>query len=73
VFAKNVGATDRDFRLVVGAVLMYLAVFVIPGVWGFVVGGVALVMFVTAATGSCPLYSIFGYSTCATKAGGKHS
>lgn len=62
--SKNESSRDRDVRLALGAVLMYLAVFVIPGILGFVVGGLALVLFATALAGFCPLYAIFGYSTC---------
>lgn len=53
---KNEGATDRDVRAIVAAMLMYLAVFQLPGVWSFVVGAVALVLFLTAVVGFCPLY-----------------
>jgi hypothetical protein len=58
-----VSTRDRDLRLIFGAVLMYLAVFIIPGIWGFVVGGLALVLFATAALSFCPIYALFGFST----------
>jgi len=64
VFSRNESALDRDIRIVLGAVLMYLAVFQIPGMWSFVVGAVAVVLFVTAAVGFCPLYALFHINTC---------
>ncbi|HWQ11253.1 MAG TPA: DUF2892 domain-containing protein [Roseiflexaceae bacterium] len=57
---QNVSVLDRDVRLALGAVLMYLAVFVIPGVWSFAVGGLALALFATAALGFCPIYALLG-------------
>lgn len=68
---KNEGSLDRDVRIGLGALLMYLAVFIIPGVWGFVVGAVAFTLFATAVVGFCPIYAIFGFSTCPAPDGDK--
>jgi hypothetical protein len=67
MFSRNEGTRDRDLRVLAGAALMYLAVFVIPGLASFAVGAVALVLFATAASGFCPLYRIAGINTCSPK------
>ena len=62
---KNVGNADRIIRLVVG-----IAALIGAFAAGFgSVGGVALlvvgaIMLGTAAVGFCPLYKVFGISTC---------
>ena len=48
---RNVGTLDRAIRLVVGALVL--------GLFGAPVG--------TALTGNCPLYTLFGFSTCAVR------
>ena len=65
----NVGSADRVVRIIVGLALMLvpfvsgLALFANPVVqWGSVVVGVVLV--VTALVRFCPLYTIFGLSSC---------
>ena len=63
----NIGNLDRIVRIVVGVALL---------VWFFVDNGtgfwhyaklIGIVPLLTAATRSCPLYSIFGISTCPMK------
>ncbi len=67
MFKNNVGGIDRTLRIVVGVVLL---------VWFFMDQGqgfwhyaklIGIVPLITAAIGSCPLYSIFGLSTCPMK------
>lgn len=71
--AQNVGATDRQLRTALGALagtgsLAILAKIVsLPEVLSPVLGVVALVMLVTAATGSCGVYSLLGVDTCSMK------
>lgn len=63
MFSKNEGNVDRLLRVVLGAVLLSL-VFVGPQTaWGWI-GAVPLV---TGLVGTCPVYSIFGISTCSVK------
>ena len=63
LFPKNEGTVDRAVRAVAGlGVLSLLAVGPVPG-WGLV-GLLGLVLMGTAALGSCPLYTLFGVSTC---------
>lgn len=62
---KNEGNTDRIIRAVVAVVAVVGAVLVgfgSPIAWVLLV--VAAIMGVTAAVGFCPLYRIFGLSTC---------
>ena len=60
LFTTNERGVDRALRLVVGLVLLSL-VFVGPHTkWGYL----GIVLILTALTGNCPIYSIFGISTC---------
>lgn len=57
---RNVGSIDQVIRLVIGFRVLSL-VFVGPKTnWGYL----GLIPLLTAATGICPLYRIFGISTC---------
>lgn len=65
----NIGTTDRIARIVLGLVLIAAAF--IPALplaasplsqWGAVIVGAVLI--VTALVRFCPLYTIFGLSTC---------
>jgi DUF2892 family protein len=61
----NEGSLDRVVRVVVGVVLVAL-VFVGPKtLWGLV----GLVPVATGLVGFCPLYRVFGISTCKTEHG----
>ena len=59
----NVGGIDRTVRIVLGLVLLGLMATGNIGVWGWL----GIVPIATGATGWCPPYAIFGWSTCATK------
>jgi hypothetical protein len=65
---SNVGNADKVIRVGIGVVALVLA-FVVgigsPG--GIVLAVVAAIAVLTAAVGFCPLYRLFGISTCATK------
>lgn len=60
---QNVGTIDRALRLIVGAGLIAL-VFVGPRT---PYGWFGLIPLLTAALGTCPLYSVLGMSTCPTQ------
>jgi hypothetical protein len=60
---KNEGNLDRILRVIVGAAVISL-VFVGPqSAWGWV----GLVPLITGLVGNCPVYSLFGISTCSIK------
>ena len=60
IFPYNEHVVDRATRVVLGLALLSL-VFVGPHtLWGLL----GLVPLVTGAVGSCPLYRLFGISTC---------
>ncbi|MCJ8238579.1 YgaP family membrane protein [Peteryoungia algae] len=66
MFAKNVGSVDRILRIVAGLVLLSLFFIYPDSSWRYF----ALIGIVPLATGlmsSCPLYSIFGISSCPAK------
>ncbi|WP_172295648.1 DUF2892 domain-containing protein [Pseudoruegeria sp. HB172150] len=63
---KNVGAVDRGLRIAVGIVLL-ACYFIFPDAgyrWAFLIGIIPLA---TGLFSTCPLYSIFGLSTCPMK------
>ena len=62
----NVGGLDRTLRVILGIVLL-AAFFMLPEAgyrWFLLIGIVPLA---TGLMGSCPIYSIFGWSTCKLK------
>jgi hypothetical protein len=67
MFHRNEGPLDRALRLVAGIVLLPLGLFVLGGVDGAIVGlaaaGAGVIGQVTAATGFCATYTLFGFST----------
>ncbi len=64
---KNMGNADRALRFVLGAVLL-VAYFMVDKEAGYrpwlLIGIIPLA---TSLMGSCPLYSILGFSTCPLK------
>jgi Protein of unknown function (DUF2892) len=57
---SNVGGIDRILRIVLGLALIGLTLMGTIGVWGWV----GVVPLLTAAMGSCPLYTVLGFSSC---------
>ncbi|MFM2019034.1 MAG: hypothetical protein RL007_2690 [Bacteroidota bacterium] len=65
---NNVGNVDRIIRLLLSALLVILwFTGTLTGIFGIVALVLAGVFTLTAAIGFCPLYSIFGMSTCPVK------
>jgi hypothetical protein len=63
----NVGSTDRVLRIVVGvALLAWFFVDQGTGFWHYA-KLIGIVPILTAALGSCPLYTVLGLSTCPMK------
>jgi hypothetical protein len=63
MFKTNVGGLDRGARVIGGVVLLGLTVSGVIGAWGYL----GLVLLATGLLGSCPAYSIFGFSSCPMK------
>ncbi|MGV3596249.1 MAG: YgaP family membrane protein [Bacteroidota bacterium] len=65
---KNMSNADRIIRLIVSAVLvgLYLSG-TVTGTVGLVLVILAAVFTLTSVISFCPLYTIFGISTCAVK------
>ncbi|MEW5849259.1 MAG: DUF2892 domain-containing protein [Myxococcota bacterium] len=63
IFPTNEHVVERVVRVVLGLVVLAL-VFVGPRTpWGWL----GLVPLATGLLGSCPLYTVFGFSTCSLK------
>lgn len=62
---NNVGNTDKIIRLIIALVLggLYFAE-IVTGALGIVLLILAAVMILTALSGFCPLYTLFGLNTC---------
>lgn len=66
---KNMSTLDRGLRLVVAAILVWVAFgtgFAAAGVLHWLALAVAAIFALTALVGNCPLYSIVGIKTCRT-------
>ncbi|WP_297322589.1 DUF2892 domain-containing protein [uncultured Bartonella sp.] len=61
----NLGSVDRIIRVIIGLVLLSLVFFLDSRARWF--GLIGLIPLVTAAIGYCPLYKIFGLSSCPLK------
>lgn len=65
---KNIGTGDRFLRIILGIIGVILALsgsFEGSLKWGFL--AVGLLLIITSSMQICPLYSIFGISTCKVK------
>ncbi len=61
----NEGTIDRVVRVAAGVVALVVALVVgIGSVLGIVLAVVAAILLLTGAVGFCPLYRVFGVSTC---------
>jgi fatty acid desaturase len=66
---RNEGGLDRIIRVVIAIAAVVGAVAVgLGSVGAWVLLAVAAIMLVTAVTGFCPLYRVFGLSTCRVRA-----
>lgn len=64
--AKKMASFDRAGRVVIAAVLIFLALgtSVLSGALVWVALAVAAIFTLTAVLGNCPIYSILGLKTC---------
>jgi hypothetical protein len=59
----NLGSWDRIARIGIGMALLATTVVGPQSLWGLV----GVVPLVTGVIGFCPLYRVFGFSTCPTR------
>lgn len=55
---------ERGARVILGVALVAMATMDTIGAWGYI----GVVPILTGALGTCPIYTIFGLSTCPVKA-----
>lgn len=67
MFKRNEGILDRIARVTLGLVLLPTGLFLLGGLQGnllgLVVTGLGAIGLITGATGVCPSYTLFGFST----------
>ena len=67
MFKRNEGVLDRIARVTLGLVLLPTGLFLLSGLQGSVLGlivtGLGAIGLITGATGVCPTYNLFGFST----------
>lgn len=62
---KNIGTADRIIRFVLAGVLALLWFqHIVTGTWGIVAVVLAAVLVLTSFISFCPLYKLFGISSC---------
>jgi len=67
---KNTGSADRVVRLLLAALMIYLAYSgMVSGIIATILYILSAVFIVTSLIRTCPLYMPFGISTCKTKEG----
>ena len=65
---KNMGSLDRISRILLAAVMSVLYFTnSITGVLGIVLLAISAVFVLTSLVGFCPLYTLVGFNTCASK------
>ena len=63
LFPRNEHTVERALRIALGVALVGLAATGKVGAWGYV----GVVPILTGLIGSCPLYTLLGFSTCPLK------
>ncbi|MCL9808439.1 YgaP family membrane protein [Flavobacterium luminosum] len=64
---KNMSAADRMIRILLAIIMGYLTYNgSITGTLGWILTVLAGVFVITSFIGFCPLYKVFGFSTCPT-------
>lgn len=69
LFPRNEHTLDRVIRVIFGLGLLSLTVVGPRTLWGLA----GLIPLLTGLLGSCPLYTLFGFSTCPIETKQKHS
>ncbi|MDC6406217.1 MULTISPECIES: YgaP family membrane protein [Maribacter] len=65
---KNMGSADKTIRIIIALAVFALYYFnVIGGTLAYVLMALAAIFVLTSLVSFCPLYTLFGISTCKTK------
>ena len=65
---KNMGSTDKIIRVIIAAIIATLYFMnVITGILSIILLVFATIFILTSLVSFCPLYSLFGISTCSIK------
>lgn len=65
---SNMGTVDRIIRLVLATIIVLLFFSEkISGTFGIVLMALAIIFILTSVIGFCPLYTLFGFSSCSKK------
>ncbi|WP_339888575.1 DUF2892 domain-containing protein [uncultured Flavobacterium sp.] len=65
---KNIGNGDRFFRIMIGIIALILVMGnVVEGTLMWIALAVGVIMVATSSLQFCPLYTLFGFSTCKVK------
>jgi Protein of unknown function (DUF2892) len=62
---KNMGSSDRILRVLLA--LVFAGLFfsgTVTGILGYVLVALGAVFVLTSVVGTCPIYTLFGWSTC---------
>jgi hypothetical protein len=59
----NVGGLDRIERISHGIIFLLIGVFLVTGVWKYIIGGYGLIRLLTGIFAFCPFYVPFKYKT----------
>lgn len=64
----NVGMIDRVIRVIIGLVLIgAFALNMVAAPWSYLAILVGIIALITGAVGTCPLYSVLGFTTLEKK------
>ena len=62
---KNMGGMDRGIRIVAALIIAALFYYkVIDGTLGYILLAIAAIFLFTSVINFCPLYALFGITTC---------
>ncbi|MCA0133839.1 DUF2892 domain-containing protein [Winogradskyella sp. D23] len=62
---KNMGNIDKGIRTILAVAIALLYYFnVIEGTLAYILMAVAIIFLITSLVNFCPLYTLFGFSTC---------
>lgn len=67
---RNEHNIERVLRVILGLAMLGGGAAALSSSWLGLLGLIGLVPLFTGAVGSCPLYTLFGISTCSIKAAG---